>query len=484
MDAKKRNASAPGQAFLTLTLLLLAAASPVAGGARPPDMLLIAIDDLNDWVGVLGGHPQASTPRIDELAGRGMLFTNAHSPAPLCNPSRTALLSGLLPSTSGVYDNNADWRQLEVFRDLPTLPRFFRELGYETMGAGKIFHAHTFYPEGLSGYNDPDAWDDFFPSLDRQLPDEIVPPARPVNGNPYTDDFDWSALPESAGAMADTRTASWISAQFTRKLEKSGFFAAGIYRPHLPWYTPDAYFRQHPLGEVQLPATLPTDLDDVPEIATAPILEATEWPPMALHRWVVAEARWREAVQAYLASVSYADAQVGRILDALDASGRGKDTVIVLFSDHGFHLGEKQRWRKQTLWEESTRVPLIVVAPGTTIPGSRSAQPVSLMDIYPTLAELAGLPVPSHVEGRSLLPLLKDPDAERVSAAVTTSGFRNHSVRGERYRYTRYSDRSEELYDLATDPHEWNNLIGETGHSAIRDALAKWLPETDARPQR
>lgn len=484
MDAQKNSASAPGKALLTLTLLLLAAVSPGAGVARPPDILLIAIDDLNDWVGVLGGHPQADTPRIDELAGRGMLFTNAHSPAPLCNPSRTALLSGLLPSTSGVYDNNADWRRLEVFRNLPTLPRFFRELGYETLGAGKIFHAHAFYPEGLSGYNDPDAWDDFFPSLDRQLPDEIVPPARPVNGNPYTDDFDWSALPESAGPMADTRVASWISAQFARKSEQAGFFAAGIYRPHLPWYTPGAYFRQHPLAEVQLPATLPADLDDVPEIATVPILEATEWPPMALHRWVVAEGIWREAVQAYLASVSYADAQVGRILDALDASGRGKNTVIVLFSDHGFHLGEKQRWRKQTLWEESTRVPLIVVAPGTTTPGSRSAQPVSLMDIYPTLAELAGLPVPRHVEGRSLLPLLKDPDAERGSAAITTSGFRNHSVRDERYRYTRYSDRSEELYDLAADPHEWNNLIGETGNSAIRDSLAKWLPRTDAPPQR
>ena len=471
-------------AILTLTLFVLVAVSPSVRGDGPPDILFIAIDDLNDWVGVLGGHPQARTPRIDRLAERGMLFTNAHAPAPLCNPSRTALLTGLQPSSSGVYENDADWRRLEVFRNISTLPRFFRDQGYETIGAGKIFHAHSFDPEGFSGYNDPSAWSRFFPAVDRQLPDEVVPSDRPVNGNPFTKDLDWHALTEAVDRMGDTRVAAWISGQLVSTTGQPRFVAAGIYRPHLPWYTPGEYFDAHPLETIELPDTLASDLDDVPEIATMPYLEITDRPPMALHRWIVSEDKWREGVQAYLASVSYADAQVGRILDALDASGRGDETIVVLFSDHGFHLGEKQRWRKYTLWEESTRVPLIIVAPGVTAPGSRSSHPVSLMDIYPTLAELAGLPVPGHVEGRSLLPLLRDPAAAWDSAAITTSGFRNHSVRSKRYRYTRYSDRSEELYDLDADPHEWHNLISEASYAGVREALAERLPKRDNPPHR
>ena len=482
MPTQLRSTLSSRLGVLTLACFVLAALSPSVHGSDPPDVLVIAIDDLNDWVGVLGGHPQARTPRIDELAERGMSFTNAHAPATLCNASRTALLTGLRPSSSGVYENNADWRRLEVFQNISTLPRFFRDRGYETIGAGKIFHAHTFYPEGFSGYNDPDAWSSFFPSTDRQLPDEAAPSDRPANRNPFTNNFDWYALTETADQMGDTRVATWISDQLARTNSQPRFVAAGIYRPHLPWYTPRENFDAYPLDTIELPETLANDLDDVPEIATLPFLEITAEPPMALHRWIVAEDQWRRGVQAYLASVSYADAEVGRILDALDASGRSNETIIVLFSDHGFHLGEKQRWRKQTLWEESTRVPLIFVVPGITAPDSRASQPVSLMDIYPTLAELAGLPIPEHVEGKSLLPLLQDPAVSWDSAAITTSGFRNHSVRTGRYRYTRYSDRSEELYDLDADPHEWNNLIGEAGASSVRDALAAWLPTSNAPP--
>ena len=483
MNAPTKSSSFLEKSVPTLLLFILAVFSSPVHASGLPDILFIAIDDLNDWIGVLGGHPQAETPRIDELAERGMVFTNAHTAAPLCNPSRTALLTGLRPSTSGVYDNRPDWRQLEVFKNRPTLPRFLRERGYETIGAGKIFHAHTYSSEGFSGYNDQNAWSDFFPSLDKQLPDEVVPAGRPVNGNPYVKDFDWSALTESAGEMGDTKVAIWISTQLIRPHKKPRFVAAGIYRPHLPWYTPKAHFEKYPLSKIQLPAIQASDLDDVPEIATVPFLEDTTRPPMALHRWIVAEGKWRQGVQAYLASVNYADSEVGRILDGLDASGRREETVIVLFSDHGFHLGEKQRWRKQTLWQESTRVPLIIVAPGITTRGSRSSQPVSLMDIYPTLAELAGLPIPEYLEGRSLLPLLKNPDATWDSAAITTASFRNHSVRTSRYRFTRYADNSEELYDLETDPHEWNNLIGQADISSLRDALAEWLPQSNAPPQ-
>ncbi|MCY3987864.1 MAG: sulfatase-like hydrolase/transferase, partial [Gammaproteobacteria bacterium] len=304
---------------MALGFFVLAAVSPAVRGADPPDILFIAIDDLNDWVGVLGGHPQARTPRIDALAERGMLFTNAHASAPLCNPSRTALLTGLRPSSSGVYENDADWRQLAVFRNISTLPRFFRDQGYETIGAGKIFHAHTFDPEGFSGYNDQNAWSRFFPSVDRQLPDEVVPPDRPVNGNPFTKDLDWHALTEAADRMGDTRVAAWISGQIAHTNGRPRFVAAGIYRPHLPWYTPSEYFDAHPLETIELPDTLAGDLDDVPEIATMPYLEITDRPPMALHRWIVSQDKCRQGVPAYPARVSNAEPRGAPTLDQLVA---------------------------------------------------------------------------------------------------------------------------------------------------------------------
>ena len=203
--------------------------------------------------------------------------------------------------------------------------------------------------------------------------------------------------------------------------------------------------------------------------------------PFTVHDWVAEKkGRWAEGVQAYLASISFADAMVGRLLDALDESGRADQTIIVLWSDHGWHLGEKQRWRKSTLWEETTRVPLLVVAPGVTRPGSRTAAPVSLMDLYPTLKALAGLRVPGHAEGTSLVPLLEDPDASWEHAAVSTFGFRNHAVRDHRYRYIKYADGSEELYDHERDPHEWENLASSDDMRDVKKRLASWLPRRNA----
>ncbi len=203
---------------------------------------------------------------------------------------------------------------------------------------------------------------------------------------------------------------------------------------------------------------------------------------MGIHDWVIGDEtgdRWRQGVQAYLASISFADAMVGHVLDALDQSGRADNTIIVLWSDHGWHLGEKARWRKQTLWRESTRVPLIVVAPGVTQAGSETAETVSLMDLYPTLVELAGLEMPAHLEGISLVPLLENPARAWDRPAVSTNGFRNHAVSTNRYRYLRYADGSEELYDLQTDPNEWHNLAGDPQFSSVQAELAEWLPEHD-----
>jgi arylsulfatase A-like enzyme len=461
--------------LLTAVLLVALPGTLAAQPAERPDVLFIAVDDLNDWVGFLGGHPQAQTPNIDRLAARGMAFTNAHSPSALCNPARTALLTGLAPSTSGIYGNAPDWRTVERFTGLPTLPRHFRDGGYRTFGAGKIFHAHSFAAGGYAGYNDTTAWDAFYPSLDRQLPDEVGPHTRPANGNPGFSGFDWGAVVTDDAATGDGQIVGWVERQLLAETGSPRFIAAGIYRPHLPWYLPQKYFDRYPLDEIVLPPFLETDLDDVPPAGQRGEFQSREW-----HDWVVADGKWAQGVQAYLASVTFADVMVGQLLDALDRSGRADRTIIVLWGDHGFHLGEKSRWHKMTLWEESTRVPLIIVAPGVTEPGSTTAKPVSLMDLYPTLAELAGLEVPAHVEGRSLRPLLEDPAADWDRPAVTTYGFNNHAVRTERYRYIRYADGTEELYDHESDPNEWTNLAGSGQHARVKRELARWLPSENA----
>lgn len=462
------------RAAAALSALLFCSALP-AQDDPPYDVLFIAVDDLNDWVGFLGGHPQTKTPNIDRLAARGMAFLNAQSPSALCNPVRTALLTGLRPSTSGVYGNLPDWRGEAIFQGKATLPRYFRENGYATVGAGKIFHAHTFYESGFRGFNDTTAWDAFYPSLERQLPDEIGPVSRPANDNPIMAGFDWKPLVAEDYALGDGQVVGWIEQQLKQVADGPRFTAAGIFRPHLPWYVPESYFDLHPLETIELPPARSDDLDDVP-----PIARRSDSYSVELHDWVVAADRWNEAVQAYLASVSYADAMVGRLLDALDASGRADRTIIVLWADHGFHLGEKGRWRKMTLWNESLHVPFIIVAPGVTTPGSTTRAPVSLMDIYPTLVDLAGLERPKHVEGSSLVPLLEDPDLAWDRPVLSTYGYGNHAVTSERYRYIRHPDGSEELYDMIDDPNEWTNLAGRRRYADVVEELARFLPDYDA----
>ena len=471
--------------LMPLVVMLLAPISGLAQeaveSASRPDILFISIDDLNDWVGPLDGYPRAKTPNLDRLAAQGMTFTNAHAPATYCNPSRTALMTGVRPSTSGVYNNQTDWRKVERLQGIATLPRFFRDAGYNTRGAGKLFHSSTFNPWAFFGYNDTTAWEAYFPSLERQLPDEVGPSVRPANGSPFSPNFDWSAVATTDMAMGDGQVVTWSIDNILAEGTESRFNAVGIYRPHLPWYVPGKYLDMHPLEDIVLPDVIEDDLDDIPEFPLQDGYES-DLPPRGIRDWIVEDTeniRWKQGVQAYLASISFADAMLGHLLDALEQSGRASSTIIVLWSDHGWHLGEKARWRKQTLWRESTRVPLIVVAPGVTKAGSRTNTPVSLMDLYPTIVELAGMEVPAHVEGTTLLPILKDPAIPSGRAVVSTHGFRNHAVSGDRYRYIRYSDGSEELYDIESDPNEWRNLASDPSHRAGKEELAQWLPKHD-----
>ncbi len=446
-----------------------------AVGHAAPNVLFIAVDDLNTCVEGMHGETTIPTPNIARLARRGVLFNNAHCAAPACNPSRTSVLTGLAPTTSGVYYNWQDWRKNRRLIEHPTLPEWFRRAGYRTLGGGKIYHAATLSREGYTGYLDPQPWDEYFPSKQRQMPQEVLPPRIPMNTDKafYGGRFDWAPLPIEPDEMADAKVVRWAAEQLARRHDKPLFLAVGIYRPHIPWYTPETYFRKHPLDEIELPETVPDDLADVPEAGRK--MAKRDW-----HRWIVEHGKWKAAVQGYYASVSFADDMVGRLIDALDASPIRDETIVVLWADHGYHLGQKEHWEKFALWEQTTRVPLIVVAPGVSVKGGVCEAPVSLLDIYPTLIELCGLPPVSSLDGESLVPWLREPDRVSKRAVVTTQGRGNHAVRSARWRYIRYADGSEELYDQLSDPKDFQNLADKPEFAEVKRALAVRFPDHEA----
>lgn len=450
-------------------LVLLAVLLVAPCVAQSPNVLFIAVDDLNDWIEPLGGHPQARTPNLSRLARRSTMFSRAYTAAPSCNPSRAALMTGIAPYKSGIYNNRQAWRP--AMPDAVTLPQAFMKGGYWAGGAGKIFH-------GV--YPDPPSWNEFWPSKTRQRHPDPVPATRPANGIPETGNFDWGPLAVEASEMSDGKVAAWVAARLREEREKPFFLAFGIFRPHLPWHVPENYLARFPADRIVLPAVYGGDLGDVPQ---AGVRMAR---PDRDHARVVEYGQWQQAVRSYLASVNFADDMLGVVLDALEESGHEENTIIVLWSDHGWHLGEKHHWRKFALWEEATRVPLFISAPegtpglpeGTRL-GAVSPRPVNLLDIYPTLLELAGLAPEPGLDGRSLVPLLRNPELP-WRPTVTTYGRNNHAIRSEEFRYIRYADASEELYDHRVDPMEWTNLADDENYNGIKRKLAAWLPATNA----
>jgi len=454
------------RAFLKMTaagLGSIALPRSVRGQAKGnrPNVLFMAIDDLNDWIGCLGGHPDVKTPNMDRLAAKGVLFTNAHCCAPACNPSRASLMTGILPSTSGVYHNPNPWRRSGVLKDAVTIPQHFMAHGYRVVGGGKIYHG---------GFPDPPSWQEYFPSQTRNQPPDPMPANRPLNGIPNTAHFDWGPLDVGDEEMGDYKVADWAISELNKRHDRPFFLGCGFFRPHLPWYVPQKYFDMYPLDKVTLPNINEDDLADVPPIGRQMAK------PQGDHRKVIDHNQWRKAVQAYLASISWTDTCVGRVIDALEESPYADNTIIVFWGDHGWHLGEKLHWRKFALWEEATHAPLIFVVPGLTKPGGRCNRPVSFSAVYPTLIELAHLAAKPELEGSSLAPLLKDPDAPWDRPALTTHGKDNHSLRDERWRYIRYSDGMEELYDHDADPLEWKNLASDARHVDVKKRLAAFLP--------
>jgi len=444
---------------LTLTILL-SSFSTLLNAADKPNVLLIAIDDLNDWVGCLGGHPQARTPHIDALASRGTLFTNAHCQAPICNPSRTSLMLGLRPSTTGIYINQPWFRSTKQNKDRVTLSQYFHQHGYQTLTTGKIYHGSRVDKPSFEVVGP-------LPGQRQKIDERLVTIGKTRSGL-----WDYGAQEYDEDLFGDYVDTSWGIEQLQKDHDKPFFLAVGLYRPHVPWYAPQRFFDKHPLTQISLPKVLDNDRDDLPPAAT----ELTANPTPPAHDWFIEQNQWKPAVQAFLASSSFTDDQVGRLMEALNKSKYSKNTIVVLYSDHGFHLGEKQRWAKQSLWERSTRVPFIIFQPGQK-QAQRCAQPVELMSIYPTLLDLCDLPARTELEGVSLLPLLDDPNSNWEHPAITTYQRHNHAVRSRDFRYIRYADGSEELYDHRNDPREWHNLAGNSKYREIMDEHSKWLPK-------
>ncbi|WP_325176383.1 sulfatase [Pelagicoccus mobilis] len=433
--------------------------------AKKPNVLLIAVDDLNDWIGALNGHPDTKTPNIDRLARRGTLFSNAHCQAPICNPSRTSLMFGMRPSTTGFYDNKPNSAQTPRFYNRHvSMPRHFGENGYLTMTTGKLYHASKL-PKGdfeVEGPR-PGQWIDY---------DEPVQTDRPDHMH-----WLWDFGPQSyeEEKFADYTDASWAIDQLEKNYDRPFFLSLGFYRPHVPFFSPERVYNHPDLaGELQLPLVKSDDLDDISEHAKKIIYS----PYPASQDWVEQNdnEKWYEAMRAYLACIRWTDEQVGRVLDALDKSPHADNTIIVFYADHGFHLGEKRHWAKWTLWERSTRVPYIISLPGGE-KGQVVDQPVELLSIYPTLIDLCGLEENSELEGNSVAPLLEDSESEWPHAAITTLFQNNHSVRTKDWRYISYADGSEELYDHRVDSNEWTNLAGDPEKKAKIEELRKLLPQ-------
>jgi arylsulfatase A-like enzyme len=435
----------------------LSAAEQAAQVAKKrPNVLFIAVDDLNDWTGFLGGQPGAKTPNMDRLAARGMAFTHAYCSAPACNPSRASLMCGVRPSTSGVYHNDQPWRP--VLKDAVTLSQHFMANGYEAVGTGKIFHG---------GFDEPESWNDYFKG-------KGGPTGKVATNGLDASHFDWGPMEGDDKAMPDYHNVNFGIDYLNKEHDKPFFLAVGLIKPHLPWHVPQKYFDEFPLDSVQLPKVTENDLADIPEMGRRIAR------PSGDHAKVTAAHQWKQAVQGYLASIRFCDQQIGRLVDAFEKSRYADDTIVVFWGDHGWHLGEKEHWRKFALWEEATRVPMVIWAPGMTKAGSRCERTVTLLDLYPTLVEYCGLSERKGLEGNSIVPLLKNPQAEWDKPAITTHGRGNHSVRSERYRYIRYNDGSEELYDHQADPLEWTNLANDAKLSSVKAGLAGWLPKNDA----
>ncbi|MDC1402583.1 sulfatase [Flavobacteriaceae bacterium] len=450
----------------TILLLLL---SVITHAQNKPNVLFIAIDDLNDFVNCMGGTVRAHTPNIDKLAKAGTLFTNAHCQAPICGPSRASIMTGLYPSTSGNYLQLKDKdivKSNKATEQAVFMPDYFEQFGYKTMAVGKIYHngdaAKTF-----DEYGGKFAW------MGPKPKERFNYDPSKIEGKTGSTQTDWAAYPEQDSLMTDFQSAKWAVNKLQQKHDKPFFMAVGFVRPHVPWYAPQKWFDMYPLDQIQTPPYNPNDFDDIPPMGQ----RVSEVPMMPTTEELIKTNQWKEVVRAYLACITFVDAQLGKVLDALENSEYASNTIVVLWADHGYHLGEKNRFAKQALWERDTRTLLIF----KTINGEKDQScdaPVQLLDIYPTLTDLCQLPEYKMAEGRSLTPFLKNADVKATYPSLSFYGVGNVAVRNDRYRLMQYEDGSMEFYDMKKDPNEWKNLAGEKSQQDEINKMKAFIPKS------
>ena len=470
------------QIFISLSLALTFAGSALA--AERPNIVMFALDDLNDWIGALG-YKQAVTPNMDRLAASGATFTNAHTAGVFCAPSRSAFFTGRHASTTGCYTTQVYHRDHPEIRPLQQV---LQDGGYATYGAGKLFH----HP---AGYVDLRGWNEFFVRDDSQksigwplnswsfdmefLPNPFPYGAFNREGKMFPDLFlEWGPIKnEDEGKMADTIRTDWACKHLRAKHDKPFFLGVGLYAPHFPNYAPKKYFDLYDRDKIELPPYNEDDLKDLPRA-----IRKEKEGRSAHHRKLERLGAIKDAIHGYLACISYADAMLGRVLDAIESGPNANNTIVILWSDHGYHHGEKFDWGKHTLWERTSHVPLLIAGPGVA-KGAKVGTTVSLIDMFPTITDLAGAKDDQPRDGVSLASVLKDPATAR-DRDILLPGMKpgEYAIINRDWRYIRYADGDEELYDLQKDYNEWDNLALRPEHRPLMDSMKQKAPKTFAKP--
>ncbi|MCH1509984.1 MAG: sulfatase [Akkermansiaceae bacterium] len=439
---------------------ILALSAQPAGAKDRMNVLLLIADDLNTWI--LEKPERYSgkviAPNLQKLGESGLVFSNAYSASPFCVPSRTSMWSGISPHKSGVYHNQTNIAASAPLKKATSLFETFSKAGYAMYGYGKITH----------GWKGNDVWDD-----KQGHKRDPRPPGAPVQ-SVGKGEQDWGPIHLSEEEMNDTGGADRTIAILEKKHEKPFFLTYGTFNPHMAWFVPQKYFDMFPLDEVKVPKLNPDDFDDIPPLADEVVGGKRKFTQSVLKAGL-----HKSAVQAYLATTAYVDAQHGRVLEALEKSPYKGNTIVIFLSDHGFHLAEKDHWQKGTLWEEATNSMLMFRVPGVTKPGGVSKRCVSLQDLYPTLMELCQIEKPSYVDGKSLTPILKNPQVEWPSTGISYLYDQYASIRTEKYRYIRYKEGQQELYDREKDPHEWKNEASNPDYANAVKELNEQLPAVE-----
>lgn len=449
-----------------LSLIVIASLCVHTQAAEKPNVLFIAVDDLNDWTGY-AGNTQAITPNLDRLASQGTWFSKAYCQYPVCGPSRASLMSGMYyhQLNSPKLQPKDDFVQQaaqEMGSEL--LHGYLKKHGYKTMAVGKILHKHL-PKENLDLSGGRGGWD--------YLKDKKTGKKIKLQFESQKTLTDWGPWEKPEEKMSDSEAAAWAVERLENKHEDPFMLMVGFLRPHAPWYVPQKYFDMYDKDKLKLPVYKKDDLDDVPASAKETINDG--YPRT---EWAIENSQWKNIVQSYLASITFVDSKVGLVLDALERSEYRDNTIVILWSDHGYHMGEKNTFQKHTLWERSGRSPLIIKLPksmhGRKYKGECD-KVVGLIDIYPTLVDLCGLPANEKVVGRSLMPLLKNPRIQWDYPTLTYRKDGGKAVRYKHYRYIEYGDGSQELYDQKKDPNEWDNLAKNIEYKNILKMMRELL---------